>query len=136
MVNNGCLTLIQGAIPEIHMYGFNTRSPPSQKVNHAFYYLHGGSKTQDASYKACLNKVSSQHLHCFISCSLASPILILSNDDKFQMMSNANCHCVKDPFKLNTIEYLQQNTPDIPYKWAKATPESEDSPPLSPKSSS
>ncbi|KAF5319194.1 hypothetical protein D9619_008741 [Psilocybe cf. subviscida] len=136
MVNSGCATLIPGAMPATHMYGVNVNLPNSWKVQHVFYYLRGGSKTQDEYYRTRLDEVSATQLLKFTSRSLTTPTLLLFTDEEFKMMSKAHRHWVKDPFRANAIEYLRRDAPDVPYKRIRATPESEDSPPPSPKPSS
>lgn len=127
MLNGGCPTRIEGATPATHMYGVHINLPDDWKVQHAFYYLRGGSKAQQEYYAARLNDVSFTHLLRFTSHSLTTPTLLLFTDEEFRLMAKADRHWVKDPFRVNAIEHLRRDAPQTPYKHVIETPESEDS---------
>ncbi|KAF5319355.1 hypothetical protein D9619_008890 [Psilocybe cf. subviscida] len=139
MGNNACPMLLADATPETHFYGRDIDCTGDWKVSYAFYYLSGGSTTQESFYSTRLAAVSSQCMLKFTTTSLSTQPMILYADQELKQMPKSDRHWEQDLYKADTAEYLQRGAPSAPYRQVKVTPESEDSesvtesPPTKPK---
>ncbi|KAF5310768.1 hypothetical protein D9619_008108 [Psilocybe cf. subviscida] len=127
MGNNACPMLLADATPETHFYGRDIDCTGDWKVSYAFYYLSGGSTTQESFYSTRLAAVSSQCMLKFTTTSLSTQPMILYADQELKQMPKSHRHWERDPYKVDTAEYLQRGAPSAPYRRVKVTPESEDS---------
>ncbi|KAF5324256.1 hypothetical protein D9619_011231 [Psilocybe cf. subviscida] len=127
MGNNACPMLLADATPETHFYGRDIACTDDWKVSYAFYYLSGGSTTQESFYSTRLAAVSSQCMLKFTITSLSTQPMTLYADQELKQMPKSHRHWERDPYKVDTAEYLQRGAPSAPYRRVKVTPESEDS---------